>query len=96
MTEYSATKAAVLGFARGAARDLGARNITVNVVQPGVMMTDMGHASADTLPPFPPGLMAIERVGTVEEVAASIAFLAGPDASYVTGTVLDISGGYQV
>jgi NAD(P)-dependent dehydrogenase (short-subunit alcohol dehydrogenase family) len=96
VTEYSATKAAVLGFSRGAARDLGPRNITVNVVQPGVMMTDMGHASADTLPPFPPGLMAIERVGSVEEVAVSIAFLAGPDAGYITGTVLDISGGYQV
>ncbi|WP_312798061.1 SDR family NAD(P)-dependent oxidoreductase [Tianweitania sp.] len=96
VTEYSATKAAVLGFAHGAARDLGPRNITVNVVQPGVMMTDMGHASAGVLPSFPPGLMAIERVGTVEEVAAGIAYLAGPDASYVTGTVLDISGGYQV
>lgn len=96
VTDYAATKAAVLGYARGAARDLGPRNITVNVVQPGVMLTDMGHASAGVLPPFPPGLIAIERVGSVEEVAASIAFLAGPDAGYVTGTVLDISGGYQV
>jgi 3-oxoacyl-[acyl-carrier protein] reductase len=95
VTEYSATKAAIVGFARGAARDLGDREITVNVVQPGVMLTDMGHASAAVLPKLPDGLLAINRAGTVEEVAAGVAFLAGPDAGYITGAVLDISGGFQ-
>jgi len=96
VTDYSATKAAVIGYARGAARDLGPRKITVNVVQPGIMPTDMGTAAGPNLPPAVMDMMAIRRIATVEEVAASIAFLAGPDAGYITGTILDISGGFQV
>jgi len=96
VTDYAATKAAVIGYARGAARDLGPRNITVNVVQPGIMPTDMGTAAGANLPPAVMDTLAIRRIATVGEVAASIAFLAGPDAGYITGTILDISGGYQV
>lgn len=95
VTDYAATKAAIVGYARGASRDLGARHITVNVVQPGVMPTDMAAAAADKLPPDVVNTLAIPRISTLEEVAASIAFLAGPDAGYITGGVLDISGGYQ-
>lgn len=94
IADYSGTKAAIAGYARGVQRDLGPRNITVNVVQPGIMQTDMNAAVADQLPP---GLMeahAIQRVATVEEVAAAVAFLAGPDAGYIAAGVLDISGGF--
>ncbi len=94
IADYSGTKAAIAGYARGVQRDLGPRNITVNVVQPGIMQTDMNAAVAGQLPP---GLMeahAIQRVATVEEVAAAVAFLAGPDAGYIAAGVLDISGGF--
>ncbi|MCT4703198.1 SDR family oxidoreductase [Enterobacteriaceae bacterium H20N1] len=95
VTEYSATKAALVGYAKGASRDLGPRNITVNVVQPGIMPTDMAAAAGEVLPPGISDTMSIARIATLEEVAASIAFLVGPDAGYITGAVLDISGGYQ-
>lgn len=94
VADYSGTKAAIAGYARGVQRDLGPRNITVNVVQPGIMQTDMNAAVADQLPP---GLMeahAIQRIATVEEVAAAVTFLAGPDAGYIAAGVLDISGGF--
>ncbi len=92
--DYAATKAAIVGYTRGAARDLGARNITVNVVQAGIMDTDMAAGSADALPPIVMESHAIRRFATVEEVAASIVFLAGPDAGYITGSVVDVNGGY--
>ena len=94
VADYSGTKAAIAGYARGVQRDLGPRNITVNVVQPGIMQTDMNAAVADQLPP---GLMeahAIRRIATVEEVAAAVTFLAGPDAGYIAAGVLDVSGGF--
>lgn len=93
-TDYAATKAAIVGYSKGAARDLGPRGITVNVVQAGVMATDMAAASADKLPPSLMETHALRRLATVEEVAASIVFLAGPSAGYITGAVLDVSGGY--
>lgn len=92
--DYAATKAAVVGYSKGAARDLGARKITVNVVQAGVMATDMAAASAGQLPPGLMDVHAIRRMAEVEEVAAGILFLAGPTASYITGSVLDVNGGY--
>lgn len=93
-TDYAATKAAIVGYSKGAARDLGPRGITVNVVQAGVMATDMTAASADKLPPSLMETHALRRLATVEEVAACIVFLAGPAAGYITGAVLDVSGGY--
>ncbi len=96
VADYAGTKAAVLGYAKGVGRDLGPRNITVNVVQPGIMPTDMAAGVADHLPDAMMDLHAIRRVATVEEVAAAVSFLAGPDASYITGGVLDVSGGYQI
>ncbi|HWM41677.1 MAG TPA: SDR family oxidoreductase [Burkholderiales bacterium] len=92
--DYAATKAAIIGYSKGAARDLGPRNITVNVVQAGVMETDMAAASAAKLPPGLMGVHAIQRPARVEEVAAGILFLAGPSAGYITGSVLDVNGGY--
>lgn len=92
--DYAATKAAIVGYTKGAARDLGARNITVNVVQAGVMDTDMAAGSLDKLPPIVMDSHAIHRFAKVEEVAAAIVFLAGPDAGYITGSVIDVNGGY--
>lgn len=94
IADYSGTKAAIAGYARGVQRDLGPRNITVNVVQPGIMETDMNAAVADRIPPGLLDAHAIRRIATVEEVAAAVTFLAGPDAGYIAAGVLDISGGF--
>jgi len=96
VTEYSATKAAVAGYARGAARDLGCRNITVNTVQPGIMPTDMAASARDKLPDSVMDLHPIRRIATLEEVAATVCFLAGPNGGYITGSTIDIAGGIQV
>jgi NAD(P)-dependent dehydrogenase (short-subunit alcohol dehydrogenase family) len=92
--DYAGTKAALIGYSKGVARDLGRRKITVNVVQAGIMATDMAAGSADKLPPGLLDLHALGRVGLVQEVAAGIVFLATPAASYITGAVLDMNGGY--
>ncbi len=93
-TDYAGTKAAIVGYSKGAARDLGRRKITVNVVQAGIMATDMAAGSADKIPLSILELHAIPRIATVEEVAAGVVFLASPAASYITGSVLDVNGGY--
>ena len=91
-TVYSATKAAVAALARGWAKELAPRNILVNTVQPGPVDTDMNPADSEfagqVLQSIPLG-----RYGRVEEIAGAVAFLAGPDASYITGTTLNIDGG---
>lgn len=95
VADYAGTKAALIGYARGAARDLGSRNITANVVQPSVMPTDM----ADAVLGDPAAreaildLHPIRRTATVEEVAATVCFLAGPSGGYITGEVLSVAGG---
>lgn len=96
VADYSGTKAAIAGYAKGVARDLGPRNITVNVVQPGIMPTDMAAAAAANLPDSIMDLHAIRRIATVEEVAAAVCFLAGPDTGYITGGILDVAGGFQI
>ncbi|OWK28457.1 3-oxoacyl-ACP reductase family protein [Sphingomonas dokdonensis] len=91
-TVYSATKAAVAALARGWAKELAARNILVNTVQPGPVDTDMNPADSEfagqVLQSIPLG-----RYGKVEEIAGAVSFLAGPDSSYITGTTLTIDGG---
>ncbi|WP_226581383.1 SDR family oxidoreductase [Acuticoccus sediminis] len=96
VADYAGTKAAIVGYAKGVARDLGPRNITVNVVQPGIMPTDMAAAVADNLPEAVMDLHAIRRIATLDEVAAAVCFLAGPTADYITGGVLDVAGGFQI
>lgn len=93
VADYSGTKAAIAGYARGVARDLGGRNITVNVVQPGIMPTDMAAAVRDNLPGAIMDLHPIRRIATLEEVSALVCFLAGPNAGYMTGGVIDVAGG---
>jgi 3-oxoacyl-[acyl-carrier protein] reductase len=90
--DYIATKAAVAGYTRGWSRDLGSRGITVNVVQPGPIDTDMnpdGSPFSDMLK----SMTSLGRYGKPEEVASAVAFLVGPDASYITGTTINVDGG---
>ncbi|MCV3737024.1 SDR family oxidoreductase [Rhizobium sp. TRM96647] len=96
VADYSGTKAAIAGYARGVARDLGGRNITVNVVQPGIMPTDMAAEVRDKLPDAVMDLHPIRRIATLEEVSATVCFLAGPNGGYITGGVIDVAGGLQV
>ena len=95
--DYAGTKAAIVGYAKGVARDLGARDITVNVIQPGVMPTDMAAAVlGDSVPEALMNLHVIRRIATLEEVSALACFLAGRSGSYMTGGVFDVSGGLGI
>jgi NAD(P)-dependent dehydrogenase (short-subunit alcohol dehydrogenase family) len=98
VADYAGTKAAINGYAKGIARDLGPRRITVNVVQPGAMPTDMMAEVFGTTdaPDAFLDLHPIRRIATVEEVAATVAFLAGPEAGYITGGVVDVAGGLGI
>ncbi|MFB6719037.1 SDR family NAD(P)-dependent oxidoreductase [Kribbella sp. NPDC056345] len=93
LADYAATKAGIERYTLGAARDLGPRNITANVVEAGLMETGMA-ADPAVLKALLAGL-SIQRVGHPDEIAAAIGFLAGPTATYVTGAVLDAHGGYN-
>lgn len=91
---YALTKGAVVSFTRGLARDLGPRGITVNNVQPGPIDTDLNPATG----PFADFLrasLAIPRYGKAEEVASLVAYLAGPESSYITGAQLAVDGGFM-
>jgi 3-oxoacyl-[acyl-carrier protein] reductase len=90
---YAMSKSALVGLTKGLARDLGPRGITVNNVQPGPVDTDMNPADSDFAGSLM-GLMAIPRYGKSEEIAAFVAYLAGPEAGYVTGASLTIDGGF--
>ncbi|MFE9425017.1 SDR family NAD(P)-dependent oxidoreductase [Kitasatospora sp. NPDC006697] len=93
MADYAATKAAIVAYSKAAALDLAHRGITVNVVQSGSVATDMNPEDGPTAD-AQRALSALGRYGRPEEVAAGIAFLAGPSASFITGTTLNIDGGY--
>lgn len=92
-TNYAAAKAAIIGFSKSLAREVGSRNITVNCVAPGFIDTDMTRALSEEQRS---GLLAhipLGRLGTVQDIAASVAFLASPQAGYVTGTTMHVNGG---
>jgi 3-oxoacyl-[acyl-carrier protein] reductase len=89
---YSATKAAVKLFTQGLSREVGARGITVNNVQPGPIDTDLNPAAGDWATPQIANT-ALKRYGTVNDIAALVAFVAGPEASYITGASLTCDGG---
>jgi 3-oxoacyl-[acyl-carrier protein] reductase len=91
-TVYYMTKSALHSFTRGLARELGSRDITVNLVQPGSTNTDMNPADDDSAE-FQRALMPLGRYGEPQDVAAAVAFLAGPAAKHITGVILNVDGG---
>lgn len=91
---YAMSKSALVGLTKGLARDLGSRGITVNNVQPGPVDTDMNPANSDFATSLT-GLMALPRYGKAEEIASFVAYLAGPEAGYITGANLMIDGGFS-
>ncbi|MBB1614248.1 oxidoreductase [Pseudomonas sp. UMC65] len=91
---YAMSKAALVGLTKGLARDLGPRGITINNVQPGPVDTDMNPADSDFAASLM-DLMAIRRYGHAEEVAGFVAYLASPEAGYITGASLSIDGGFS-
>jgi len=95
--DYAGSKAAIAGYAKGVARDLGPRGITVNIVQPGVMPTDMATETlGDTVPDALLDQSPIRRIATLEEVSAMVCYLAGPNGAYITGAGIDLAGGFGI
>jgi 3-oxoacyl-[acyl-carrier protein] reductase len=92
LVSYSATKAALRMFTQGLSREVGDRGITVNNIQPGPIDTDLNPAAGDWAVPQLANT-ALNRYGTVEDVAALVAFVAGPEAAYITGANLTVDGG---
>ena len=93
---YSASKAAIIGMTKTAAKELGSRGITVNAVAPGFIKTPMTDALSDEQRDKMLGLVAMGRYGQPEEIASVVSFLCSDDASYVTGQVIEISGGLMM
>jgi len=92
LAAYSATKGAVKMFTQGLSREVGSRGITVNNIQPGPIDTDLNPAAGDWAAPQKANT-ALNRYGTVDEVAALVSFVAGPESSYITGANLTVDGG---
>ena len=92
-SNYAAAKAGMIGFSKSLAREVGSRNITVNVVAPGFIATDMTHVLGEAQKTALLTQVPLGRLGSADDVAAAVAFLAGPDAAYITGETLHVNGG---
>jgi 3-oxoacyl-[acyl-carrier protein] reductase len=92
-TNYAASKAGLVGFGRSLARELASRSITVNIVAPGFVDTDMTQALTEDQRAAILAGVPLRRYASADEVAAAVSFLAGPDAGYITGAVLPVDGG---
>jgi 3-oxoacyl-[acyl-carrier protein] reductase len=94
MGVYNASKFAVTGFSRSWAKDLGSQGILVNAVQPGPIDTELNPETGDSAD-YQKARTSLGRFGRPEEIAGAIAFLAGPDATYITGATLNVDGGWN-
>lgn len=94
LAHYSATQAAMAAYCRGASHDLGPREITINVLQLGAMETDPGMEDHETAE-AERGVTALKRLGSPEEAANAVLFLAGPKSSFITGSIINVDGGYN-
>lgn len=92
---YSMSKSALIGLTKGIARDLGSRNITVNLIQPGSVDTEMNPADGE-FAPYQKQLTALGRFGEVEEIAGLVAYLAREESQFITGTAITIDGGCNI
>ncbi|NWG17884.1 MAG: 3-oxoacyl-[acyl-carrier-protein] reductase [Chloroflexi bacterium] len=92
-TNYSASKAGIIGFTKALAREVASRNITVNAVAPGFVLTDLTKDLPEELTSQLNQLIPLGRWGTVEDIANAVAFLVGSEAGYITGHVLNVDGG---
>ena len=90
---YAAAKAGIIAFSKSLAREIGSRGVTVNVVAPGFIDTDMTRALPDDAKEGMLGQIALGRLGAPEDIARAVSFLAGPSASYITGETLHVNGG---
>jgi 3-oxoacyl-[acyl-carrier protein] reductase len=90
---YAASKAGLIGFCKALARELASRQVTVNVVAPGFVETDMTKAVSDAAKADWSAMIPLGRIGRPEEIAAAVSFLASDEASYITGQVLAVNGG---
>ncbi|WP_285731148.1 beta-ketoacyl-ACP reductase [Nocardiopsis sp. ATB16-24] len=90
---YAASKAGLVGFGRSLARELGSRNITVNIVAPGFVETDMTAGLPEKRQDEIKKNVPLGRIGSAEDVARTVSFLAGPGGSYITGAVIPVDGG---
>jgi len=92
-SNYSASKAGIIGFTKSLARELGSRNVTANAIAPGFIQTPMTDKLNDEQRKALLSNLAIQRLGTADDIAAVVLFLAGPGGSYITGEVINVSGG---
>ncbi len=93
---YAAAKAGIVGFSKSLAREIGSRGVTVNVVAPGFIDTDMTRALPEEQRNALVGQIALQRLGSAEDIAEAVAFLASPAASYITGETLHVNGGMHM
>jgi 3-oxoacyl-[acyl-carrier protein] reductase len=93
---YAASKAGLIGFTKSVARELGSRSITANVVAPGYIETAMTDALPAAAKEELTGAIALKRLGTVDDVAAAVLFLASEEGGYITGHTLNVSGGLYI
>jgi 3-oxoacyl-[acyl-carrier protein] reductase len=92
-TNYAATKAGLIGFSKSLAREIGSRNITVNTVAPGFIDTDMTRELSEEQKQKLVGQIPLGRLGSADEIATAVVFLASPGAAYITGETIHVNGG---